>query len=177
MLSLSTDLQSVTFGATQEEVIQRLESRRDGLLAERSLKRVMHRTETASLRQRLQAIDVEEKHRDSELLVQQERVDLALTSLERLKPLRERGLMAEQRWQQVEDDRLDHTLRLRALERDRAAAARERLTLEAERAVTSLEAPHRDFRNRSQCRRPRTADRRGRSQTSNRDLGPSEPAR
>lgn len=141
LLSLSTDLQSATFGATQEEVLQRLESRREGLLSERGLKQVMHRTETATLRQRLQALDVEERYRDNELLVQKERVDLALASLERLKPLRERGLMAEQRWQQVEDERLDHTLRLRALERDRAAAARERLTLEAEQQ--SLPLKHR----------------------------------
>lgn len=141
LLSLSTDLQSETFGATQEEVVRRLQSRRDNMLAERSFKEVMHQNESVSLEQRLRALGVEEEHRDSELEVQQERVDLALKSLERLKPLRERGLMAEQRWQQVEDDRLDHTLRLRALERDRAAAERERLTLEAE--LNALPLRHR----------------------------------
>ena len=138
LLSLSTDLQSESFGSTQEEVVRRLESRRENMLAERSFKEVMYQNEIASLDRRLRALNVEQEHRDSELEIQRERVELSLTSLERLRPLRERGLMAEQRWQQVEDERLDHTLRLSALERDRAAAERERLTLEAERQALPL---------------------------------------
>ncbi|MEM7044701.1 MAG: HlyD family efflux transporter periplasmic adaptor subunit, partial [Pseudomonadota bacterium] len=87
---------------------------------------------TLSIKSRLVALDIEKNHRDKELEVQRQRVELATANVERLIDLRERGLIAGQRWQQVEDERLDHLARLESLERERAEADQTWLTLKAE---------------------------------------------
>ncbi|MGI9420375.1 MAG: HlyD family secretion protein [Geminicoccaceae bacterium] len=132
LLVLSTELQSETVGATLEEVTRRLRSRRDSLLEERGRKEAIHRRTMTSIESRLVVLDIEKQHRDREIDVQQQRVELAESNVERLKQLRERGLIAGQRWQQVEDERLDNLSRLEALERERAEADQQWLTLRAE---------------------------------------------
>ena len=132
LLVLSTDLQSEALGATQEEVARRLRTRRDSLLEERGRKEMIHVQTRISIANRLLALDTERGHRDKELEVQRQRVELATSNVERLEALRERGLIAGQRWQQVEDERLDHLARLEALERERAEADQEWLALKAE---------------------------------------------
>ncbi len=130
---LSTELESESLGATQEEVTRRLRSRRDSLIQERRRKDVIHVQTTMSIKRRILALDIERDHRDRELNVQRQRVELATANVERLIDLRERGLIAGQRWQQVEDERLDHLARLESLERERAEADQTWLTLRAER--------------------------------------------
>ncbi|MEM7045857.1 MAG: biotin/lipoyl-binding protein, partial [Pseudomonadota bacterium] len=132
LLVLSTELQSETLGATQEEVTRHLRSRRDSLIEERQRKDAVHAQTTLSIKSRLVALDIEKNHRDKELEVQRQRVELATANVERLIDLRERGLIAGQRWQQVEDERLDHLARLESLERERAEADQTWLTLKAE---------------------------------------------
>lgn len=132
LLALSTELESEALGATQEEVLRQLSSRRNSMHLERARKEKLHRQEMTSLTDRLIALKVEKGYRDQELDVQRQRVDLATSNVERLAALRERGLIAGQRWQQVEDDRLNHLLRQRTLERDGAEADRQWLTLKAE---------------------------------------------
>lgn len=132
LLALSSELQSEALGATQEEVVRRLRSRRTSMLVERGLKDELHKKEMKLLADRLDALRIEQEHRAEELKVQRQRVELADRALERLQPLHEQGLMVEQRWQQLEDGRLDHLLRQRTLARDRAEAERERLILAGE---------------------------------------------
>jgi len=132
LLALSTELQSEALGATQEGVVRQLRSRRESMLLELDLKEEMHQQELTSLTDRLEALRLEQKHRDRELELQRERVELANKSLETLQPLRDQGLVSGPRWQQVEDERLNHMLRLRALERESAAAERQRITMAAE---------------------------------------------
>lgn len=132
LLVLSTELRSETVGATLEEVTSRLRSRRDSLIYERGRKQVIYRQSIMSIANRLAALDVEKSHRSKEIVVQRQRVELADANVERLKELRERGLIAGQRWQQVEDERLDNLSRLEALERERAEADQQWLTLKAE---------------------------------------------
>ena len=132
LLVLSTERMSETVGATLEEVANRLRSRRDSLLEERGRKEAIYEQSTASLANRLVVLDIEKSHRDKEIEVQHQRLDLAEANVERLQQLRERGLIAGQRWQQVEDERLDNLSRLEALERERAEADQQWLTLRAE---------------------------------------------
>lgn len=132
LLELSTELESEALGATQEEIVRRLSSRRYSMMEERERREKLHRQEMSSLNNRLIALKIEKDYRDQELDVQRQRVDLATSNVERLKTLRERGLIAGQRWQQVEDERLDHLLRQRTLERDGAEADRQWLELKAE---------------------------------------------
>ncbi|MEM8949183.1 MAG: HlyD family efflux transporter periplasmic adaptor subunit [Pseudomonadota bacterium] len=132
LVILSTELESESLGATQEEVTRRLRSRRDSLIEERRRKDTVHAQTTMSIKSRLAALDTEKDHRDRELEVQRQRVELATANVERLLDLRERGLIAGQRWQQVEDERLDHLARQESLERERAEADQTWLTLKAE---------------------------------------------
>ena len=138
LLVLSTELRSEALGATLEEVTSRLRSRRDSLLAERGQKEVIYRQSTTSIADRLVALDIERAHRDKEIDVQRLRVELAEENVERLEQLRERGLIAGQRWQQVEDERLDNLSRLQALERERAEADQQWLSLKAEQESLPL---------------------------------------
>ena len=132
LLVLSTELRSETVGATLEEVTSRLRSRRNSLIMERGQKEAIYRQSIISIANRLVSLDIEKAHRNKEIDVQRQRVDLADANVERLKQLRERGLIAGQRWQQVEDERLDNLSRLEALERERAEADQQWLTLKAE---------------------------------------------
>lgn len=132
LIVLSTERQSETLGATQEEVTRRLRSRRDSLMEERGRKEAIFQQKMTSIANRLIVLDIEMDHRNREIDVQQQRVDLAESNVERLRTLHERGLVAGQRWQQIEDDRLDHLSRLEVLERQRAEADQQWLTLRAE---------------------------------------------
>ncbi len=132
LLALSTELQSEALGATQEEIVRQLARRRDSLAAERGLQEELYRQQVEGLTHRLAALRSEQEHLDRELDLQRARLRLAEDARERLRPLRERGWIAEPRWQQAENDRLDQALRLRALQRERAVADRERLALQAE---------------------------------------------
>ncbi|MGH1482293.1 MAG: HlyD family secretion protein [Geminicoccales bacterium] len=133
LLVLSTERRSESVGATLEEVTSRLRSRRNSLIEERGQKEEIYRQSTSSLAMRLDALDIEQSHRTKEIDVQRQRIDLAEANIERLKTLRERGLVTGQRWQQVEDERLGNLSRLEALERERAGADQQWLTLKAER--------------------------------------------
>ncbi|MGI9510989.1 MAG: HlyD family secretion protein [Geminicoccaceae bacterium] len=132
LLVLSTERMSETVGATLEEVANHLRSRRDSLLEERGRKQAIFRQAIASIEDRLIVLDIEKSHRDKEIEVQRQRLELAEANVERLQELRERGLIAGQRWQQVENERLDNLSRLEALERERAEADQQWLTLSAE---------------------------------------------
>ncbi len=138
LLVLSTELESETLGATLVEVTRRLRSRRDSLVEERGSKKAIHRQTITSIERRLVLLGIEKKHREREIDVQRQRVDLAEANVERLETLRERGLIAGQRWQQVKDERLDNLSRLEALERERAEADQQWLTLRTEQESLPL---------------------------------------
>lgn len=150
LLTLSTERQSSALGATQEEIVRRLTSRRDSMLAEREMRAQLDRDEVTSLTQRLAAIGDEQGHRRQEIQLQRERVQLAKEAVERSGRLREQGLLPAQLWQEAEDSRLDQSLRLAELEREQAEVERERQEVAAElkalplRSRTALAAIERD---------------------------------
>jgi len=129
MLALSTERQSATLGATQQEVGRQLRARRESLGNERVLKEQIHARELASLRERLNSLVLDQKAREQELAAQQRRVDLASATYKRLEPLYKQGIIAAIQMEQLEDDRLDRLARLKVLERESAAAAQDRATL------------------------------------------------
>lgn len=145
LLVLSTDLQSEALGATQEEIVRRLVSRRDGMLAERELHQQLYSQQVQDFSERLAALRSEQASLERELELQRDRLQLAEQGSERLRQLHERGLIVEQRWQEVEDNRLDQGLKLRELERNQVTTQRERLMLEAE--LKALPLRHRTQRS------------------------------
>jgi membrane fusion protein len=132
LLALSTELQSEARGATQAEVVRQLKARRDSQVAERDLQRTLYEQQTRSLSDRLAALRAEEEQTAREIELQRNRLDLAEQMVERLYPLRERGFVSIQQIQQQQANRLDQAMKLRDLERTRAATRRERVTLESE---------------------------------------------
>jgi membrane fusion protein len=138
LITLSTEVQSEAFGATQEEVVRRLTSRRDSLIAERRLQRKLLGEALDGIAKRIVALDSERSHLASEIDIQRSQARLARKTAERLRPLRERGMVTAVRLEGAESNRLDQALKLAALERELTSADGERLVLEAERKALPL---------------------------------------
>ncbi len=143
LITLSTEVKSEAFGATQEQVAYRLRSRRDSLAAERELQRKLLLEEQDSLAKRIAALRSERGYLLGELEIQRSQVKLARETAERLRPLRDRGLVTASRMEDAERNRLDQTSKLSALRRQLATAGRQRLILEAEREALPLKTESR----------------------------------
>ena len=138
LVTLSTEVQSEAFGATQKEIVVRLKGRRDSLAAERELHRHHLLEEMEGLAKRIAALGSERGHLAGELDIQRAQVKLAREIVARLRPLRDGGLITATRFEGAERSRLDQALKLSALERQLTSAGRERLILEAEREALPL---------------------------------------
>ena len=138
LVTLSTEVQSEAFGATQKEIVRRLKGRRDSLVAERELHRKMLVQEMDGLAGRIEALRSERDQLAGELKIQRAQAKLAGKVVARLRAVRDRGLVTAGRFEGAEKNRLEQALKLRALERQLTAAARERLVLKAEREALPL---------------------------------------
>jgi membrane fusion protein len=136
LMVLSTEQQSAAMGGTQEQIVRQLTSRRDSMITEQKLRAQLSQQKIEGITRRLDALRAERDLLDAELDLQRERFELADSGVERLRGLHEANLIPAPRWQEAADARLDHAVRLRALELQRAAAERERLLLEDQ--LTSL---------------------------------------
>jgi membrane fusion protein len=133
LLMLSTELQSATLGATQQEVTRQLVTRRNSLAAEQRQHEQLLAQQMRALAERLAALQAEEAQLEREIALQQSRVRLAAQAERRQHAARARGLTSELEVQQAEENRLEQDARLYAMERSRMAMRRDRLTLENER--------------------------------------------
>lgn len=133
LVTISTELQSEAFGATQEEIVRHLRDRRDSLNAERKLHRNLLLDDMEGFAKRISALDSEQDHFAGEIEIQRSQVRLAGQTAERLRETLDRGLVTAQHFESAESNRLEQTLKLRVLERQLTAAGRERLVLEAQR--------------------------------------------
>lgn len=132
LFTLSTELESAALGATQAEIARRLAARRDSLIAEQRLLHKLHTQQQEALSNRLDALQSEQEQLEREIELRRLRLKLAEDSLTRQRQLRGRGFISDQQVQQAEEGRLDQALKLRDLQRTRAATRRARLTLESE---------------------------------------------
>lgn len=138
LITLSTEVQSAAFGGTQQEIVQRLKSRRDSLVAERKMHRDLLREEMDGLAKRIAALRSEKDQLADEREIQRSQAKLAQDTVARLRPLSKRGLITATRIEAAERDRLNQALRLSSLERQITAAGREVLILQAEREALPL---------------------------------------
>lgn len=129
LLVLSTERQSAVLGATQEEIARRLSARRDSLVTERSLQRERYTQEKLVTENRLVALESEMQQLDSGIELQRARLQLAAASLSRQRKIRDRGFISKEQFARTEKDKLDHELKLRELQRSRAALERERVAI------------------------------------------------
>lgn len=132
LLVLSTELQSEAVGATREEIVRRLVSRRDSLMNERDLQYRLHLQELADLKGRIEALTDEQLSLERERDLQRTRLALAEETERRQRQLRADGVVPVQRLEQAQKERIDEAVNLRSIERTWAALQGSRLTLEGE---------------------------------------------
>jgi membrane fusion protein len=140
LVTLSAEIQSEALGGTQNEIVQRLKTRRESLISERELQKHLLREETAGLVKRIAALRSEYDQLAEEARIQRHHATFAEEAAERLRALLEKGLVTANRMEAAEGNRLDQALKLRALERQQTVVERERLALEAERDALPLKS-------------------------------------
>lgn len=155
LLGVSTELRSATAGATRQEIVRRLASRRTSMASEAALENSRFDQQAVELKKRIAVLASEQKLLGQELELQRMRVRLAQQVLAKERQLRAKDLITEPRLYRTEQDMLEQVGRLRTLERQQATLVRDKgqvdLTLqelplqlktrqgEIERSVAALE--------------------------------------
>ena len=130
LLALSSELQNEALGATREEVVRRIASRRDSMSSGRRLQADLFDQQAADLGGRRDAIVSEQKHLLREIELQKERVQIGARALSRARAMRAQDLIPLPRLQRTEQEDLDNRARLETLERSRETLAKEQLQVE-----------------------------------------------
>jgi membrane fusion protein len=132
LMILSTELQSAALGATQEEIVRHLASRRDSLVGQRTLQHELLEQQKQALADRLAALQDEQEQLAQQVDLQRDRLKLAQQSLGRLRPLHKSGFVSDLQIQEDEATRLDQALKLRDLGRNQEVIKSERMDLEGQ---------------------------------------------
>jgi len=132
LLVLSTELQSEALGATRQEIVRRLASRRDSLATERETRSRLYARRMEELSARLAALRSEQGSLREQTDLQRSRVKLAEEAEKRQRLLLENGNASVRQLQQAQEERLNQALSLGDLERSHAAIRRELVELEGE---------------------------------------------
>jgi membrane fusion protein len=138
LVTLSTELQSEASNATQKDIVRNIRERRDSLIAERELHQKLLIENLAGLDRRISALDAERVDLTGEINVQRSRVDFARKIAERQREVVDAGLIPIQHFERAESNRLEQTVRLRALEREFTASGRVRVVLESEKGALPI---------------------------------------
>lgn len=132
LLALSTELQSEALGATREEIVRRLQSRRDSLKAERETRSRLYARRVDDLSARLLARRSEQRYLLEQADLQRSRLKLAEEAENRQRVLLQGGNASLRQAQQAQEERLNQAMTLGELERSQAATRRELLEMEGE---------------------------------------------
>lgn len=125
LLTVSAEVRTEALGSSREEIVRRILDRRDSMAAQRAVQGRLFDQQAGDLKRRLEALQVEQQHILQEIEFQRSRVALAKKGLARERLLRARDLIPEPRLQVAEQEQLDQSGRLEALERTRASLNRE----------------------------------------------------
>ena len=129
LLTLSTERQSAAFGATQKEVVRQLSARRDSLVREVKQLRQLAAHQKRSLESRLAVLLNERQYLETQVEVQERRLNLAKMSEERVATLRQRNLASDQQMQQAQENTLEQDAVLHALKHNQIVLQRDYQTL------------------------------------------------
>ena len=127
---ISAELQSESAGSVREEVIHRLQTRRESLIEERTVQQGLFDQQGEDLAARIDAMRSEQEHLADEVILQHDRVALSEKRLVRLRPLRVQGLATEPQLEGAEQDRLDQAAQFQTLQRSQANLKRELVEVE-----------------------------------------------
>jgi membrane fusion protein len=131
LLSVSTEMQSQSAGATRQEVVDRLTKRRNSMAAEKVTQDRLFAQQTADLMQRLAVLEDERKYLAQEMDLQRARLQLSERVSERMKAMRARDIVPQPRLEEAERERIEEAAKLQSLERTQAALQREQLQMKA----------------------------------------------
>lgn len=129
---LSTEVQSEEVGAIRREVLRRLASRRDSMIADRDRQALLFAQQVEDRTRRLATVSQEQSLIVQEFELQRARLSLAAQGVQRQRQLFDSRLTRWDRLQESHEDRLRQALSLQNLERQRQTLVRDRLALEAE---------------------------------------------
>lgn len=132
LLTLSDELQSAALGATQAQIMRRLDERRESLLDERDKHKRLLAQQQSALANRIAALDAEYAQIGREIDLLKARAAIAARSEDLHRTQYEMGFISEQRMQLVQAERLEQRARIAALERTRLSMGRERMSVQAE---------------------------------------------
>ena len=121
LMLLSGELRTETLGASKAEIVGRLSSRRDSLAHDAQVQAGLLDQQQADLGRRLEALREQRQHLADEIALQRQRLQLAQTTAQRDRAMRGRDLIPLPRYEQSEQDRLDQSAKLQALQRNQAA--------------------------------------------------------
>jgi membrane fusion protein len=132
LVVLSTDVHSEARGATLDEVVQRLMSRRASMAAERGRHQQLYEQETQNLFKRLTGLRLEMRHVEAQIALQNSVILLSQRVVERQQWLNQRGLAPAQHLEEAQENSLEQTQKLRELERSRITLQQQDSALETE---------------------------------------------
>jgi len=138
LLTLSDELQSTTLGATQQQITQRVEERRESMVRERDQQRELLAQQDRALTGRVAALRTEQEQLQSDIELLKERVAIARRNEALHREQYNEGFISEMRLQQVQGELIEQRARLGAAERALLVSNRERMIVEAERAELPL---------------------------------------
>lgn len=128
LVVLHTERQSLlngTVGDTSERVALQIEARQQTLNTERTLRELQTRQREQVLADRIRTLQAELRQADEERSLQQRRVQLARTTLERHEQLAKDGFVAAAQVQGKQEELIDVDARLQSLARGRLALQRD----------------------------------------------------
>lgn len=138
LLVLHTERQSLLNGAvgdTSARVALQIEARQQTLNTERTLRELQTRQREQVLADRIRSLQAELRQAGEERNLQQRRVQLARTTLERQEQLAMEGFVSAAQVQTRQEESIDINARLQSLERSRLALQRDLQALSGERAA------------------------------------------
>jgi membrane fusion protein len=128
LLALSSEVQSEALGATREEIVRRLASRRNSMIRARELQDRLFEEQSADLNRRLQMLNTERSNFDKEVDLQRTRLEFSENARDRT--MRARDLSTIKGKNPTEQDYLERAAAFQAVERRRIAFNRELLQVQ-----------------------------------------------
>ena len=136
---LTSELSSEVGFATRQEVVQRLQSRRHSMAAERDRRVRLFAEQTAGLETKLAGARAGLDQLADEITLQRRRLEVAERSYARYRALFGRELLPMSRLDEADEQRLDQALQLAGLERSRTVLEQDMAELERELVRLPLE--------------------------------------
>ncbi|MBP0597889.1 HlyD family efflux transporter periplasmic adaptor subunit [Herbaspirillum sp. LeCh32-8] len=138
LFELATERQGKE-GELSELIAQQLATRQASLESERRLRQSQYRDKTQNIRERQQNLGAETDKLEQEIALARRREELARQTLSKYEVLQQSGYVSHAQLQQKQEDLLDVTGKLNALERSKVQLSANRIALKSELASTETE--------------------------------------